>query len=296
MARHRTQNCAKRDGYVLIMVLVLIAIAAISLAGLARKSLLLAGEAIEAQHELQRRWGANSCRRMLLDQAGEIFEQAEQPYIKGDLPWPAPSKLTAEIQLGGMNYRLWLSDEDAKLNLNRIKARLPQQSHQIFSQLMDSAVPFQLRPDTSQQAKRQRRWFLSWGQVFNLTQVWESGSLDSLMDVTSTLTCWGSKKINIRRASEASIMLVSSKMVSQEVGRKLIEARSEATDLTWANLVKPLALKRKDELKLRAWFTDDSSCYCLWLELEDKQRRWYHQWILGDPTSTAQDPVLTFSW
>lgn len=123
---------SKRDGYVLIMVVVLIAIAAISLAGLARRSILIAGEAIEAQQELQRHWGATSCRQLLLDRAEEFFQQAEKPYLDGELPWPAPSQLAVEVPLGGMVYRLWLSDEDAKLNLNRIHAKLPQQIHPIL--------------------------------------------------------------------------------------------------------------------------------------------------------------------
>jgi len=146
---HRRRRVRQRSGYVLIMTLVMIVIAALSLAGLARRSLLLANESIIAQRELQRYWGTQSCRHLLLDQANAIFENLEAPHAEGELPWPAPRQLTASVTLAGMTYRLWLGDEDAKLNLNTLTAHLPRQRRAMLSQLTDSQNLLQLTPDTS---------------------------------------------------------------------------------------------------------------------------------------------------
>ncbi len=291
--KHGVQN---RSGYVLIMTLVMITVAALSLAGLARKSLLLASESIAAERDLQRYWGANSCRRLLLDQASEIFENLETPHTEGELPWPAPSRLSSSVTLSGMTYRVWLSDEDAKLNINTLTARLPQQRRTILGQLMGHQNPLYLTPDTSPAAKQQKRWFSSWGQMVDITQMGSGGAIDSLMELASELTCWGSGKLNVRRISDQTLLLVASKLVNQQVAQKLLAARTVATDIDWKELLKSLALKRRDSLALRAWFTDRSTCYSLWLELDDGQRRWYHQWVQGDRASATSDTVLSFRW
>jgi len=294
------RHAYQQSGYVLIMTLVIITIAALSLAGLARRSLLLASESIAAERELQRYWGANSCRRFLLDQAGKIFENLETPHAEGELPWPAPRQFAANIQLAGMTYRMWLSDEDAKLNLNALTARLPQQRRVLLAQLTGhqnllQRASLQLTPDTSLTAKRQKRWFSSWGQMVDIS-VRNTGAIDSLMELAKELTCWGSGKLNIRRVSDQTLVLVAGKLVNQQVAQKLLEARTAATDIEWKELVKSLALRRRDALALRTWFSDKSTCYSLWLELDDGQRRWYHQWVQGDRSSATADSVLSFRW
>ena len=54
----------KRDGFVLVMTLVLIAMAAVRLASIAQHSLALSLASHEAAEQLQQRWGAASCQRV----------------------------------------------------------------------------------------------------------------------------------------------------------------------------------------------------------------------------------------
>ena len=287
---------SQRDGYVLIITLVLITIAALSTAGVARRSLQLANEAMEAQSRLQRRWGATSCRRFFLENADEIFLKLEKKHEEGERPWPAPHQFHVQMQVAGMNYRLWLSDEDAKLNLNRVTARLPKDRRQLLYHLAGNKIPLQLHPDLSPAAKRKKRWFSSWGQVVNLNELLSVGPIDPLLQMTSDITCWGSGKLNIRRTSDEVLLAVSSKAISQEVGQKLLDARKEATVPKLADLLKTLALRRKHEGALKSWFTDRSTCFALWLELDDGRRQWYHQWVIGDRTAAEQDPTISFTW
>ena len=293
-SHHR--NRAQRDGYVLIMTLVLITIAALSTAGVARRSLQLANEAIQAQARLQRHWGATSCRRLLLENAAETFITLEKEYEAGKRPWPAPYLLRGEVPLAGMNHRLWLSDEDAKLNLNRVTARLARDRRQLLHHLAGTEIPLELRPDLSPAAKRKKRWFSSWGQVVNLNEILDAGPIEPLLNATSNITCWGGEKLNIRRTSDEVLLAVSSKVVSQKVGQELLEARQQATIPELADLIKMLDLRRTHQVALRSWFTDRSTCFVLWLELDDGQRRWYHQWVLGDKATAEQDSVISFTW
>lgn len=286
----------RREGYVLIMTLVLIAVAALSVAGVARRSLQVATESIAAERRLQRHWGATSCRQLLLDGADELFLKLQEPHEEGTLLWPSPSRISAQVELSGMTYRLWLSDEDAKLNLNQLRARFPKESRALLSEVVDTAVPLQLVPDLSPQARQKKRWYSSWGQVVDLNQVWQEKKLDPFLATTAFITCWGSRKLNIHRVSDKLLVLVASKAVTHSVAQKLLEARTKATRLEWDELLKPLALKRRDARKLKAWFGEKSTCFSLWLELDDGHRQWYHQWVLGDRGGSAQDPVVSFHW
>ncbi|MEZ6048711.1 MAG: hypothetical protein R3C11_24665 [Planctomycetaceae bacterium] len=63
----------------LVMALGLILIAGLILAGVARRSLAMATEVARAQEELQRRWGAISTRRVLLENAENVLEGLATP-------------------------------------------------------------------------------------------------------------------------------------------------------------------------------------------------------------------------
>ena len=64
----------RRDGFVLLTTLVVIALAGFLLAGIARRSLLRAMETVSAQEDLQQRWALASLRRSLLPYAEEILQ------------------------------------------------------------------------------------------------------------------------------------------------------------------------------------------------------------------------------
>lgn len=289
--RHRS-----RQGYVLIMTLVLIAIAALASAGLARRSLLSAQQAIEAQDDLQRHWGARSCQKLLLENAGAIFQQMEERDSTDQPRSPLPAVLSFTITLGGMEHHLWLSDENAKLNLNTVTSRIPAKRRQLLFELVEHSASLQLRPDRSPEAIRSKQWFSSWGQVTSLPAVWQAGSLEPLLQTTREITCWGNGKLNIRTASDDLLLQLVSQVLSRDAATELLDARSQNTDLELSELLTSLALRRSQQTTLRRWLTDESSCYSLWLQLEDRHRRWYYQWIAGDRSSVGANSTISFRW
>jgi len=294
--RKRTNHRNSREGYVLIMTLVLIVLAVLSEVGLVRRSLRLALEAVEAQKELQHHWGSASCRTLFLDQASTFFEQAAKLPVNTQPLWPQPNLIKAQVVLADTTYRLWLRDEDARVNLNTLQKRLPEKGRMLVTDLTSDLLPLRWQPDVSPQAKKTKRSFSSWGQLFDLPQIWQADGLESLLQATDEITCWGSGKLNIHTVSDTALDRVVGQTVSHEVSRKIIEARSQSQQLAWPEMLKSLDLRPKQSLTLRIWISNKSSCYSLWLELENSQRSWYHLWIRGDRASAAQTPLLSFSW
>lgn len=298
----RQQTCLRRgprrrrSGYVLIMTLVLIAVSVLSLASLSRHSLQLASDAIHAQRDLQRYWGTRSCRAYLLENAEEIFYQLDAHHRDDELALPAPHDFSGEFELADMTFRFLLSDENAKLNINSVTLRIPAERDALVRQLSGQKVSMRLQPIMGEQADRTRRWFSSWGQCVEIPDISANEHMRSLWEATSQLTCWGNGKLNIRRVSDQTLFAVASEAATQRIARQLIEAREMTPDADWQYLLKSLGLKRRDRTALRGWFSDRSSCYCLWLELDDGQRRWYHQWVQGDLDATGETSTLSFCW
>lgn len=278
------------------MTLVLIMLAALAQAGLARRSLQLATEANEAQQDLQQRWGTISCRRFLLDNAAERFELLEQEYRKQELPWPAPSQVAGRVTLGTLDFSLMLADEEAKLNLNTLQSRMPARFRQQVMQLASDMVPLSLRPDLSPRATQTRRWYTSWGQVFPLGHLLTQGNWALLREAVSQITCWGSGKINIKRASDELLEAVIVQEIDAKTAREFLEARNEAMTIELDSLLSSLGLRRAQISKLRAWLTAESRCFSLWIAIADGKRTGYHLFIQGDRNTTAAVPYLAFHW
>lgn len=290
------QRRSSRRGYVLLMTLVLIVIAALCQAGLARRSLRLALDSRDAQEDLQRRWFAESCRDLFLKRADELFILAEDAAMHRRPQWPAPHAMSSEFVVDRMHVRLLLADEDAKLNLNALNARQSDQLRATILRLTGGALPLLLHPDPSREAKLRKRTFASWGQVFDLPQVFPQGQGSLFMKATENLSCWGDGKPNIRRAADETLDLAASQALSRDAARQIVGARASFEgDLLLPELLAKLDLRRSDQLKLRGALSDRSSCYSLWLELETDRRRWYYLWVLGDAASGGP-PIASFRW
>jgi hypothetical protein len=296
-AANRPRPRKNRHGYVLLMTLALLVIAALSEAGLARRSLQTALEAQQAQAALQRQWAQASCRQFLLERADALLIELE---VSDDRrpQWPAPRELRAAFTLAGMDIELILADEDAKLNLNALYSRKPAELRAKLLDLLGASLATELRPDTSREAKLRKRWFTSWGQVVAVAQVMATpGGWEQLMKATADMTCWGEGKPNVRRASDRTIETVAAAVVGGAAARKLLEARrAYEGDLLLADLLTTLELRRADQLKLRGALSDHSSCTSLWMALGDGRRRWYHLWIQGDRGASGPDGLQSFHW
>jgi hypothetical protein len=114
-----TGRHGRRRGYVLVVTLAVLVLAAGLMVGLGRAAVRHAVRAGEARDDLQRRWGTASCRQAVLPIAERLL--AEEERRRGG---PVPA-LTAAVRLGGQRFDLTLADEQAKADVNALLAAAP---------------------------------------------------------------------------------------------------------------------------------------------------------------------------
>jgi type II secretory pathway component PulK len=138
--RRRTNHSA----YVLPLVLVLLALAAVALHGVVLSAMNASTHSLDAQDELQRRWALTTIQTTLLPTAERTLARAQagrhHPLIG----------TTATLQMGNQTFELTFSDEQAKANLNTLYDRQPPRELEATLTALQPArarrLPVELRP------------------------------------------------------------------------------------------------------------------------------------------------------
>lgn len=248
------------------------------LVGMARQSLLLAMEAIDAQQALQRRWTIISAESVVLSQAPGLFDASQRTLVESGADIDSfPGSLSAGFMLGGELFELLLADEDAKLNLNtyyrrREKQRTAATIREIAG--LESSLNVHLRPYRVSRNNPELPAFDSWGQVFS----WDDSKVEGdagqrLALATEQLTCWGSGRLNIRRATDESIEELCRLVVTGSAIQRLLEARRETPNLSLRAMLPQLELRVTELRALEQLLADESTCYSLWIQVGRAQRR-----------------------
>jgi len=321
---HQVSSHHRRSrGYVLVVTLGLLVLAATLLIGIGRASVSHALTAHREQAELQRRWGVVSCRNALLPAASDIIAIQER---KQSRPIPV---LRAGVALGGCRYTLILSDEQAKANVNALLERTdkPGTEARIRDALTGSgmgnsillrAEPIQIAPTQSTSRPAQvlgpPPWITGFGQVFNDVPPQRLLAGAGAAPVEQ-LTCWGNGAINIMRISDRSLRLATAPLLSSIETSRLIDARNAAfapqararksmllgvgNNAVTANAdaVTNLLAEARVDPKVRRTiaFTSISTCFSLWVVTQDAQRTWYRFYVTDD--SNPRNPrVDAFAW
>jgi hypothetical protein len=282
----------RQNGFVLLMTLGLIGLAAIALAGFARHSLALAVEAQDAQAEAQRRWGEVSCRRMLLGRAEEIFQSQSSADLAVKPSVTRPPLLSASFALGSQQFDIVLADENAKVNVNTLLREQPEKTQTAIHQLMGDRWAGTLQVHLS--AQPSNATIESWGQVFDMVNLPSSASTpDSLAAATTELTCWGDGRLNVRRASDASLRTVGGLVLKGDELADLLKVRQDWPDASLDDLLRQSSLRAGKLAELRRLLSDQSDCHSLWVHVQRRQRRWSNLQVAGGGTGTA---IQSFTW
>src|SRR5262249_7589166 len=147
------------------------------------------------QIELQRRWGILSCQRTQLP-------RVESELAKAEAANSPVRQIDQTVQLGSLRFELRLSDEQAKVNLNRLVTQISRS--QAEQMLQESIVDFRLHMPLLVRLPR----FFSTTQpsIEHVEQILEAPAGHPVIDPTderliaTRFTCWGDGKLNIRRA------------------------------------------------------------------------------------------------
>jgi hypothetical protein len=313
-----------RRGYVLVMTLGLLMLAATLLVTLGRASTARVLASKTEQRELQRRWAVVSCRNAVLPFSVDILAKQEALQNR-----PIPG-FRVSIVLGDQRYTLLVSDEQAKANVNlllehsdksRAEARLREAlsgsglGNSIFLR-PEPRVHAEVPPSAPGQPPSRPElpsWLSGFGQVFTNVGP-ERLVAGGVTAPVSQLTCWGSGAVNIMRVSESALRLAATPALTNIECGRLIDARNKAfaprntrasPNLPTAaaaparnldavgNLLAQARVDPKARLNLP--LTSTSTCYSLWIIRQDRERSEY--WLFVSDESRPQSPrIEAFSW
>ncbi|MEQ1905319.1 MAG: hypothetical protein ABL888_14110 [Pirellulaceae bacterium] len=299
-----------RRGYILVTTVLLIAIAGLLLAGVARRSLMAALDVKQAQDELQIRWGEASCQRLVFRRAPFILKkQVESKSLKPkrrdegeEIPSvevPIPRRAAA-IELGGIEFQLQIADEQAKANLNRV---LVERSDEAAIEIMrtlaaSSDLPsIFFRKNKNFDLSPRKAAFESWGQVFESTDTNSVLLAEQLRLSTQRLTLWGPDgKLHFAAADDETLAEIAKLAISPAEAGKLVEMRAKSPDALSAQFLNSLGLNAKKRTKLESLLTDSSRCYSLWITSKDSAGTVRSKLIVQDTIDESTKRIHVSIW
>jgi hypothetical protein len=257
-----TRPRGKPRGYVLVMTLLVLVVAAVALSSVMAESHQRAMAARTAQNELQRRWAALSCEQALLPRTAEILSNNGKPR----------ARLVETLELGGQKLTLVLGDEQAKANVNLLAQFMEATAfRQTLNQLAGPGVAIDLAPTvtrTKDKAGKETATasFASYGQVFGETQ---PGKLAG--SVGGRLTCWGDTKLNTKAASPLAVRAVAATVLDNPELVRFDQAQQKSPESAWQDLFRAANILPDKVKTMEGRVTDTSACTSLWVVPEDKQ-------------------------
>ena len=275
-----------RQGYVLLLVLFVLAIASAAMATVCRLSLERGVQANRAAGDLQRRWAVITARSVLLPKAQALVERA---------PDTAPD-VRRTLRLGGQSFTLVFADEQAKANVNLLYAqgKLTGAEREVRNLLADNRGEMLVRltplPAPKLRADEDELFmaFESFDQVFGRVS---PQRLVGTPSPVSSLTCWGDGTLNLRRASPQAVRAVLAPHMPAAEIAQLLELRAKNPTLQSGDLLDLLDLSDARREVIDERLTDQSSCRSLWIISDSGDRRWYDLAV-----SRGEGDVTLFSW
>ena len=276
-----------KKGFVLVLVLAMLTIAALLSAGVARRALDQTVAAAKRSDDLQRRWGEVSLRHAVLNRAEILLRTAElQEGVK-------QSTLQSTVKLGDRTFHLVLADEQAKLNVNTA-FRYGRESA-VRRAILDGGVPWpiRLRPDPRATANSPYPpAFASWGQVYDFS-VFANMPEKNYLQLTGLgerMTCWGNGQLNMNRADSEAIRTVCELVAPPQSVTALLEQRHAHPDRDLERTLREADVPDRDRRAFRQVLTDRSRCHSLWTITSNENRSWVRLDVKTD------GEIETFYW
>jgi hypothetical protein len=301
----------RHRGYVLIVTLGLLVLAATMLVSLGRATMRRASEARESVEALQQRWGVVSCRKVILPNAEAILAREEKEFKK------AVPVYRAGVRLGGQAFDLVVSDEQAKANVNVLLERADPSA--VESQLVRtiSGAAFKLRPLVEVQRPVQQKAATTGPgtqpttepvarRIESFAQVMDASNPRLLLEKRSAeaspmelVTCWGNGAINVGRASAKALKLSAGDALSGAEVDAIIRGRDnvyrQRGNGNIGDAVKKLVKPAGDGAKKQFVWTAESACHSLWVVTRTKQREFYYL-VVRTSGDAAQVSDEAFVW
>ena len=287
MRRERPQP----RGYVLVTVLVLVLIAGLAAAAAVRHSM---DESLSAQaslRDVQYRWGALTLERALLPSAGRLIEAYEE-----ELRRPVAAR-TFHVALGQLEFEVRLEDEQAKVNAGRLLgdvADLPAAERKLRELLSgtDAAGRVRVRGATPDAELPRLGSYAQIVEQCGARELFRQNDVrgDGLAD---RLTCWGDGRLNVYRASPASLRWALSPAVDLARVQELAALRDQVPRLGLSQMLDRLELTDAQRHHADGALTERSRCHSVWTVARS---RGFARFRLSIADASGSAGTCTWEW
>jgi len=287
---HQRESKTRR-GFILVMTLMLLAIAAVALAAVGRSSMGLAVSAVRARQDLQQRWGMYSSRHAVLELAPILLKEAEES--TGE---PVVSR-QMEVQRSGHTYDLTVSDEQAKANINAMLQHHGRDTTRTFirEQLADNIGAGEVYLPTHKPSQDRNTDGVEEldRAIISLNHLLPDFNPATFMKADGypmqTLTCWGDGRINLSRAPDELVEDVTKPELGAIQIRRLRETLASSENMPLEEALISIELSKDDVPAVLERLTLESSCYSVWVAMDNGKRSWHELSVLELEPDDAQE-------
>ncbi len=300
----RMSGSRANRGFVLLMVLTVLVIAGsvlgVSAYRYARQTL----QAGRFGRDLQLKWANLSLRSVYLSEAENVLQIHSQE--KG---FPVAS-FKMNVKLGGIEFELILSDEQAKANVNTLVGlRGSQEANESLVKLLSDlprVVNVELQPTepaekTPESTEKTQGWKSD--QYVTLDQVFSFDSPSELLaqeleekSPLDRITCWGEGLLNFRCVDALTLGVVGSDVLSESEVQQLIELRDKTYGSKFNRVATQLEFTNEQKEFLKKILTDKSHCYSLWVIAKGQTRNFYRLHVDQECERPEDSKLWSFQW
>jgi hypothetical protein len=300
MIRRRKSN----RGFVLLLVLVILAIAATVLASLTRANCDRALDAAGRRRSVQRRWALASLEQLLTDSA-EMLLAAEETERERPVAHTSDA-----LQLADLKIRYTLSDEQAKANVNHLAEASGMADVAMSIRELQAEAPRVLpvllrpaKPDASLITPAPQI-YSSYEQLFALQRPEQLLDLETGRQIAGwNITCWGSGRLHYKRSSRQVLRRRLAGLLNETQIETFVTFLAEHPDCTKSEALDAIDLgrlprKKREQIRgeLEDILTEASGCFALWLVADDGRRTWLRLTVRQDADDRIDKRTWRFTW
>jgi type II secretory pathway pseudopilin PulG len=287
----------RQSGFILVMVLIILAIAGMLLAATARQVVRESLAAHKAMRDLQFRWARRSIRNVYFETPEAILLAAS------DYEAPGSTRAEWRVLLGEHDFRVVLMDEQCKVNVNALDETFD--DTMLISLLQkclgrnqwDLAITLlPHKPNETIPLSLSSR-YTTYDQILKYEHPRQLYSaITNEKSDSARVTCWGDGRLNIKKCSAAATRMVLQGILSISQQRMLKTYCENNPDCTLREALLRTVDDRKARIEAGGRLTDISNCHALWIVTETNTRDWYCLYIRQAANSGPDAQEWYFEW
>ncbi|MFN3193453.1 MAG: hypothetical protein ACE361_23275 [Aureliella sp.] len=266
-----------RSGYVLLLVIVLLIVAASLMVRFANETMTIHLVSVESAERLQAKWGRLSCERVILPNADSVFERLNEP----DLDEPIWQVRQTTV-LGNQRIELVLTDESAKAGLRNLSRRGAKSGEGGFAlATMQRLVPPSLAsalnlqfgltkpidpPSVNSDDASAQGNSLGIGSLVNMREIRRLGGERRLVEFLEKMTVWWDGPINVKRADDECLLATCEAVLTRGRAQRFLSTLRESSAVDVEVLLQRVVKNEEEQVRLRPLLTDASFAFALWSE------------------------------